>query len=303
MATTEALPLVRGRLLAIGAGACFGTLGLLTKLFYESGGRPFDLLLIRLVGTAIVVWAILGLLRQPLPPRAAIGTAVALTVFQIVHNAALLAAYDRAPVGLIVLLLYTFPLVVTVGDTLFFREPFGHRQWLALLVGLIGVGLTVGGPSSAPVIGVVLGLVASFSLAAYVLTARRAIGQRDIRALQIIALGYSAPALVVASAGTVHRFDSPSAAGWLCALGIVLVATILASFLFYTAVPTIGVSSAAVLTLIDPAMSLLLAFVFLGEGLSPRELAGGALILGCVLTIALPRRRDRGGARAGAAAG
>src|SRR5262245_29044476 len=99
-----------GRLLALGAGVCFGTLGTFSKLFYDHGGHPFELLLLRMVAATLVFGAIVVALRRPLPPRRVVYIALGLGVFQAGLNIALLVGYEKAPVALVALLFYVYPL-------------------------------------------------------------------------------------------------------------------------------------------------------------------------------------------------
>src|SRR2546421_4676195 len=129
----------RGRLLALGAGVCFGTLGTFTRLFYDHGGHPFELLLIRMVAAMLLFGAIAGVRRRPRPPGRTVVIALALGAFQAGLNIALLIGYQRAPVALVALLFYVYPLLATLGDTVFFRQPLGIRKVIVVALGLGGI--------------------------------------------------------------------------------------------------------------------------------------------------------------------
>ena len=159
-------------MLALAAGASFGTLGIFSKLFYAHGGRPFELLLLRFAGTALLLGAFAALRRRGHPGRRIVVLGLLLGTFQVGANYALLVGFQRAPAGLVVLLFYVYPMLATLGGALLFGEEFGVRRAFVLVLGLAGIGLTVGAPSSAPTLGIVLGLVAGVCTAGYILGAR-----------------------------------------------------------------------------------------------------------------------------------
>jgi drug/metabolite transporter (DMT)-like permease len=60
---------------------------------------------------------------------------------------------------------------------------------------------------------------------------------------------------------------------------------------FFTAVPMIGPSRAAMYGNAEPVFTLLLAAAFLGEALSPLKLVGAGLVVGAILVMQLARAR------------
>src|SRR6266511_3017119 len=139
-----------------------------SKLFYEHGGHPFELMLTKFVGAALVLGAISATRRSTLRNRGLILFGVGLGAFQLLANYGLLEGFDRAPAALVVLLFYVYPLIVTLAAVPIFGEPLGARRLAALAVGLCGVALTVGTPSSVPAMGVVLALGAALTTVGYV---------------------------------------------------------------------------------------------------------------------------------------
>jgi len=115
----------RGALFVFAAAVCFGSLGTLSKLYYERGGRPFELLLLRFVGAATVLGALALARRRPLPRRRVLALSAALGAAQIGSNVALLEGFKLAPASLVVLLFYVYPLLVAVGAALLLGEPLG----------------------------------------------------------------------------------------------------------------------------------------------------------------------------------
>jgi drug/metabolite transporter (DMT)-like permease len=164
---------------------------------------------------------------------------------------------------------------------------------VVVALGLAGIALTVGAPSATPAIGIVLGLAAAVGTAAFILGGRHLMMQSSLQPIELLTLGYVGPSIGLLIAAGVRDVEVPSATALGYAAGLTLVGTVLASILFYAAVPAIGAGPASLLCTVEPLVSVLLAYVVLDESLSATQLAGGALILTSVVALTLPLRRWR----------
>ena len=129
------------------ASACFGTLGVFSSLFYDDGGTPWTLLFLRFVvtGPVLAIVAVADAARRgPAGACALIGAS--LGVFQLGVGIGLLEGFERAPVALVSLLYFAYPLMVAVGATLIYREQLSARRGIILLLALTGVVLIIGVP-------------------------------------------------------------------------------------------------------------------------------------------------------------
>jgi drug/metabolite transporter (DMT)-like permease len=79
----------------------------------------------------------------------------------------------------------------------------------------------------------------------------------------------------------------PSHAGaWTALIAVALVGTVLAVSTFFAALEILGPADIAVLSTIEPVVSVVVAAIALGESLSSLQLAGGALVLAAVSVLA-----------------
>jgi drug/metabolite transporter (DMT)-like permease len=279
---------IRGRLFAVGAGVAFGTQGPLGKLFYDHGGAPFELLVMRIVGVALVFGVLMGMRRRRLRRRAVL-LAIGFGAFQAGASYALFEGYAKAPVALVVLLFYIYPFLATVGGALLFKEEFGLGRLAVLALGIVGIALTVGTPSSAPALGIALGLIAGVCTAAYVLAARGLMTD-SLEPIELIGLAFAGQAIAFLVAAKVRGFKMPSATAFGYASGVVLVGGVAALLLFYAAVRLVGAGTTSLLASVEPLVSVGLAYVVLDESLKSTQLVGGALILSAVAALAVGRR-------------
>ena len=71
---------------------------------------------------------------------------------------------------------------------------------------------------------------------------------------------------------------------------IALFSTVIPIVLFVAGLARVGASTAAIASTVEPAMTVALAWIVLGETLGPLQLAGGALVLSAVVLLQLRPR-------------
>lgn len=278
-----------GYAITLGGAALFGTLGLFSKLYYDEGGEPYDLLFLRFVGTGSILLAVVLVLREPLPaPRIAAVTAVGLGAGQFGVAYALFEGFERAPIALVVLVFYVYPLLVTVGAAALYGEPFGAPQAAMLAAGLAGVAMIVGMPEEFSWLGVALGLAGGACVTGVILASRRLMASGEITPLWLGALMFAGPgaALLLAVPLRAPTFDATDEGALWAVCAVVVSAAIPITF-FYTGVKLVGASTASLLALAEPLVAVVLAYAVLDETLGPLQLVGGALIVGAVAALSV----------------
>jgi drug/metabolite transporter (DMT)-like permease len=278
--------------LVLFAAACFGTLGVFSKLFYDAGGTPWTLLVMRFAVTGPVMVAVALLLRDRWPGRRLLLLGASLGVFQFGVAIALFEGFQRAPVALVTLLYFAYPLVTAVGAALLYREQLGPRRVVILIVALAGVALIIGVPDSADGAGIVLGLIAGLCVAALILSSRQILVVHGVSPIVLCALMFTSPAIGLLLATPLRSPDlSLGAEAWLWAAAAVLIGATIPIGCFYAGVKRVGASAAGLLSTAEPLVTVVLAYAVLGESLSAPQLLGGALIVASVVALSLPERK------------
>jgi drug/metabolite transporter (DMT)-like permease len=284
-------PTAKGTLLVLGSALMLGTLGLFSRLFYDAGGEPFALLALRFAGVGPALLVLGHLLRERRPTRRGALWGAALGAGQLTIAWALFEGFERAPVALVVLLFYVYPLLVTLAARPLLGEALGREKLAALVIGLAGVALTVGVPESGGAAGILLGLLAGVSLAVVILAARHLMGAQAVGPIGLSGLMFASPLLVVAPWLAVRGADfGPSAEAWGWAAAAVVSAVVPIAF-FYAGVRLVGAGTASLLGIGEPFVAVVLAYAVLGESLSALQLVGGALIIGAVALLSVPALR------------
>jgi drug/metabolite transporter (DMT)-like permease len=285
---------VPGPALVLLAAASFGTLGVFSKLFYDAGGDPYTLLFLRFAVTGPLFLLFAFALGQLIPSwRVGVATA-GLGVFQFGAGYGLLEGFARAPIALVTLLYFAYPLVTAVGAAVLLRERIRPRRVVILAVALAGIAMTIGIPEKATWAGIVLGLVAGLCVAALILSSRLLLTRSSLSPFLLCGLMFTSPGLGLALAIPAREPDlSISSAAWAWALCAVFVSAVLPLGLFYTGVQRTEATVVGLLSTVEPLVSVLLAYAVLDESLGALRLAGGALIVASVVALSLEGRALR----------
>ena len=284
-----------GAALCVLSAASFGAMGIFGKLAYEEGVGVWELLLVRFALAALVLGAVAGLRSA----MTALGRRVVVTgllmgcVGYATQSALYFLALERMDASLLSLLLYTFPAMVTLAAVLIGREPATARRLAALGIASAGTALVLAGAGTGALdpLATVLALGAAATYTIYILTGDRVVARVSPLALSaLVCTGATATFLVIclARGGPELGFGGE---GWLWLGGIALVSTVGAIIMFFAGLARVGPSTAAILSTVEPVVTVALAAAAFGEVLTAVQLAGGALVLATVLVLNAPARR------------
>ena len=279
-----------GVALVIGSAISFGTLGVFGKLAYRLGLTTPQLLSYRFGLAALLFWLAALVLRQPLPPRRGLlGLVVMGGAGYVGQSGSYFSALHFIPASTNALLLYTFPVVVTLLAAILFGESLGWLKVGAVGLAFLGTVLVVQAQlHAAPTIGIVLGLGSAAFYSGYILS-----GSRLLPGLPPV----SATATIMTSAALVWGLYATISGQLLVAwtpprvgliAGFAVLGTTIPVLTFILGLRMVGASRAAILSTFEPASTVLLAVIILGETASPLQWIGGALILASVVVLEGP---------------
>jgi drug/metabolite transporter (DMT)-like permease len=295
-----------GPLLCLISAAAFGAMAIFGKLAYEADVGVGDLLLVRFGLAAAVLVAIAwatGALRG-LPRRAALTGLLMGGAGYAAQAGLFFLALERMDASILALLLYTYPAMVTVAAIVLGRERGTRRRAVALTLACSGTALVLVGAGAGALdpVATVMGVGAALTYTAYILVGDRLIGDTPPLALAaLVTTGATATFSVVALAtgGPELGFE---ASGWAALVAIALVSTVVAIVAFFAGLARVGPSAAAILSTLEPPVTVALAALAFGESLAPVQLVGGALVLSAVVLLQLPAGRPALGSRQSRAA-
>lgn len=287
-----------GALFCLASAVGFGAMGVFGKLAYDAGATVGTLLALRFLIAAALLWAAtiasgrLGDLRAL--PRRDVAAALALGAIGYSAQAGgYFAALERIDPSLLGLLLYTFPVMVTVAAVVLGRERASGRTALALLLSCTGIVLVLAGAASGALdpLGTALGLSAAVIYSAYILVSEGVAARVGALALSTLVCTGAAAMLTLAGlvgGGLDLGALSSEGLGWIAAIAVV--STVGAVGLFFAGLARVGPSAASILSTLEPVVTVALAFVAFGSSLGPAQMVGGALVLAAALVVQAGRR-------------
>lgn len=283
----------QGLLLCVLAATCFGTVGVLTKLAYAEGVNVITLLAARFALGSALLWALAaarGVARLPRTRTTIAAIAFAIVLYSV-ENGVFFAALTRLDASLVELTVFTYPAMVVVAAILLGREPASRRRLGAVALATGGVALVLLGGSIGALdgLGIALALSAAGLYSAYVLVADTLRGR--IPPLTLAAVVSTGALIAYVGAGVVTGGLRPGdIAGdawiWVALVGIAGTAIGMSAFL--AGVDRLGPSRAAIISTLDPVVTVTVAALVLGDRLTPAQLVGGALVIGAIVVLRSP---------------
>ncbi|MEZ4498794.1 MAG: EamA family transporter [Thermomicrobiales bacterium] len=209
-----------------------------------------------------------------------------------------LAAVDSVGVTtatLISLLRFTSHRRLSVSP-LFLHEPITRRLLVALAGAITGVTLLIGRPEAGAADETIIGVGLAPACAA--LLALHALGMRSlagrVHPLQPLAIGFPVGAIAITPIVLMRgvSLDQPAQAWfWLVFLG--LVPSSIAYLLFQHGLATVTASVATVVTMLEPFIAALLAWMFFEEQLGIAGWIGGGILMASIWFLSGGRKSRR----------
>ncbi|MEY2818009.1 MAG: hypothetical protein RL275_1472 [Chloroflexota bacterium] len=281
-----------GIFLIIISAASFGTLAIFGRFAYAEGMDTFTVLFLRFGLSASFMVLMLILRKEPFPRGRVLAQLIGMGGLGYgLQSFLYMTAIKYASAGLVALLLYLYPFFVAILSMIFLNEKPTRVKAIALLLALVGAALTVG-PVSGQLIGALMAITAALVYSIYII-----VGSNVMRHVS----AFQSSTVIFASAGAVYgaltfangaNFPQTSS-GWLVILGIVLLSTVIPVVTFLAGLERVGPTNAAMLSTIEPIVTVLLATWLFGDKLLPIVLVGGFLILIAVVILTRAEMRSK----------
>ncbi|MFN3866913.1 MAG: EamA family transporter [Demequina sp.] len=302
---------------AVGAAAVltgaflFGFNGSMSKVVMQAGIAPEQLTFFRVLGTAVIAGTVLlatdrsqfRLPRRDLAWFAALGVG-GLAMVQWLYSVAI----SLLPVGVALLFEYTAVVLIALFAWAVLKEKVHPRLWgaiAAVLVGLAVVAQVWDSPLSG--LGVLAALGAAVAYAFYFLAGERSVAGRPPMAVAFWAAAFATLFWLALSrwwtipAGTLIEpvsfggsLDHVAAPMWLPLVLIVVLGGFAPFTLIFISLRHINATASGILASSEVLFAFAVAWVWLGESLTPGQLIGAAIVLVGIVVAQTARERQRG---------
>jgi drug/metabolite transporter (DMT)-like permease len=273
-----------GILLIALSAASFGTLAIFGHYVYADGMDTFTVLFLRFGVSASIMTFILLLRKEAFPHGRILGQLIGMGALGYVGQSFMyLTAINYASAGLVALLLYLYPFFVAILSTIFLHEKMTVIKAIALVLALTGTALTVG-PVSGQLIGAVMAITAALIYSIYIIVGTNVM--KHVSPVQSSTVIFASAGVVFGVLAIINGMHFPASnSGWFAMLGIIFISTIIPVVAFLAGLERIGPINAAMLSTLEPIVTVLLAMWLFGDTLLPIVMLGGGLILIAVILL------------------
>ncbi|MBU1002399.1 MAG: DMT family transporter [Proteobacteria bacterium] len=280
--------MLKGLVCAVISACCYGTLPILGKLGYALGMETFEMLSYRF-GLGAVILAIWIGLTDPrslrIAPRSLLKAVALGTCIYPLQSTCFMSAIKYIPASTTTLILYFYPICVTVLSVLLFKMRVGRQVVLSLVMVTAGCALVFYDAFSQGVnsLGLAFAVGAMLIFSVYLIASQLILKNEPPLTVGLYVI-ISAAVVFTLLAGPpdLKAMTWPKAA---LALSFGLFPTVLAVGLLYTAINAVGSAYTSIFSTMEPVTTVILAYFVLGEPLALWQVAGAACI---VAGITLP---------------
>lgn len=283
------------------AATLFAVNGSVMKVTLDSGLTVLQLAQIRHTCAALLFLAFLAVLA---PARLRVGRRelLFLVAFGLVGVALqqwlYLVAIENAPIGVVLLIVFTAPLFVALFARFVYREHVRRLIWVAVGLCLTGLALVVEIWSGIAysTVGVTAAFGSALVLTAYLLMAERERQHRDAASLTFYGFLFAAilwavvqplwdfPWSVLGDHVSLQgNLSSHTAPVWSLVAFVVVVGTITPFLLLTGALRHISATRASIVSTFEPVVATVVAWAWLGQTFGAWQLVGGAIVMAGIL--------------------
>ena len=298
---------ILGYAMVLASGLFAAGNGVFASLIIDAGVDPAALAAARIYGAALIlIWLFLPhvrkLRRGHILPLALFGL-----IGLVLGQGAYFQAISNADVALVLVIIFTAPLVVAVYERIHLKEQLPLYAWLAILVSVGGVTLAILGEGGIPAISLVGFLFAFVAMIAYavsvILAARlptafpplARTGACMVVAAVIWAFVIPPWTLPFDKLGDTTTFDGRfgfSLPVWVAVLFVILIGSVGVYVTWVGGTSLVGAGASSMVGMVEPVAGALLAYGLLGQALAPTQALGVAIAVAGIVVVERARVRS-----------
>jgi drug/metabolite transporter (DMT)-like permease len=296
----------RGTALIVLASVCFGTSGPLVKPAMNAGLSPQQVASFRITLAAVLLLtfmaitrpALLRVRRRDLPLLTGYGL-VGVAAVQLLY----FAAVSRIPIGVAMLLEFAAPVLVALWVRFVRRTVLPARAWVGTAIALVGLVMVaqVWQGLRLDALGLLFGIGAALCAAGYFLIGDR--GVSTVAPLGLVTWGLVVGAVAVGVMAPPWTLptdllvaDAAIGGGhvpvWTLLVACAVISTAIAYLLSISSMRFLPANVVSVVALCEPIVAITLAWLLLGQALSPVQIVGAAVLLAGATVVQLSSPRN-----------
>ncbi|PKM79702.1 MAG: EamA family transporter [Firmicutes bacterium HGW-Firmicutes-14] len=283
---------ILGTVLTIISASAFALMAIFAKYAYKEDLNLPTILSLRFLIAALIMWVVVLAGRKNSWP----GLKGVLAIMAVggvsygLQSSFFFGAVRLIPASIASILLYMYPVIVTVLSAWIFRERLTRYKILSLVISLVGLIMVVGMAfQGLNLKGVLFGLGAAVVYSLYLISSNRLLYDNDPVVMTTCIITAAAVVFNTAGRAKGNVVLPDTAMGWWSIAGIAVVSTVIAILTLFQGMKLVGPSRASIISAIEPVVTVAAAALLLGERISWLQIAGGLLVIAAVITLQLER--------------
>ncbi|MHB1219301.1 MAG: EamA family transporter [Alphaproteobacteria bacterium] len=275
--------LVTGVLMALASSASFALNLTAARLTYDDGADPFTVSLARTGFFALALLVALAVMGRRLGvPKGQWGTRVAIGVMMVVQLLTVLAAIEFIPLGVAILIYYTYPFMISGIVAAIERRRPPVRRLVAMLAAMAGLAFVLGvDAGSLDWRGIACAFVSAVSFAFIIVLSGRSMAGQDSTVLAFHVMGVAA-LIFAAIAATGQPLAWPRGmTGWMM-LSVSALCFLSATVFLFGGIARIGPVRASLIDYGSPIWAIAFGILLLGEHMAASQWAGASVVIGAI---------------------
>lgn len=281
-------------LLVIGSAVIFGITPTIQKTLLNSGMSVASLMMF--IGMLMLVFSFVRVKRRGMSLKIDKKATVACVIRGIFGNlltgGLMSLAYLYLPVGVVTMLNFLYPAIVTAAMFVLFGQRISVLKILAIISSLRGMSCLVSMKGELSATGIVFAILSAFSYAAYyVLNEKSVVSQVpfEVRHFYSVLAG---PFFFIPYTLLSHSLTVPGTFAQVVQLLMIIVLSFMATSFLMKGIEKTGAVTASFISLVEPVVSVACGIIFLGESLTIKIIAGGVLIFASMILTTISDARE-----------
>ncbi len=281
MQSGRGMPHSLGSLCAISSAFFLGLNTSLARLAYEGGANAGTVAFLRILGSVLVISLFVVISRRSIDfPRIALWPIFGVGIAIVLQGSSYLSSVSYIPVGLAVLLFYTYPLMVALASSIFEKEKIEFGRKVALIAAFFGISLAIG-PSFTVLDwrGIILALIGAFGVMMIFIFTGQALKHTSATVVSLYSNLLALPLMAIIMIYFFDGYQKPNTISGMYSLLCVCSLYGIAILMQFAAIHSIGKTLTALLSNVEPLVSISAGVILLNETLTGIQYVGGVTVV------------------------
>lgn len=292
--TPSSSRLAVGILMALASSVSFALNLTAARLTYDDGADPFTVSLARTAFFALALLVALAAMGRRLGiPKGQGRARFAIGAMMVVQLLTILAAIEFIPLGVAILIYYTYPFMIAGIVAARERRRPPMRRVAAMLVALAGLAIVLGvDTASLDWRGIACAFASAVSFALIIVWSGRSMAGQDSTVLAYHVMGVAALVLAAIAAAGQPLSWPRGTTGWIM-LSVSALCFLSATVFLFGGIARIGPVRASLIDYGSPIWAIVFGILLLGERMAPLQWTGAAVVIGAIFLDQMADLRAR----------